>query len=150
MEFKNTESWINRYIEAEMKVSRRLHADTREGMGIEMTREQYQVLNLIERTGQCTSTFLSESLFVGKSSITSIVNRMAERGWIGRTQDKEDRRVVYLTLTEEGREFHRQAGLQMQSLVASYLTHFTEDEIEHFITLFEKLATLMQDQGEGH
>ena len=144
---KNAESWIKRYIEADMKVSRRIHADTREGIGIEITREQYQVLCLIHSRGRCTSTFLADVLFVGKSSITSIVNRLAERGWIERERDEGDRRVVYLTLTEEGRKIHRKAELHFQSLVASYLTHFDEGEVEHFITLYEKLAMLLQEQG---
>ncbi|WP_235439698.1 MarR family winged helix-turn-helix transcriptional regulator [Paenibacillus sp. DMB20] len=95
---------------------------------------------------------MADVLFVGKSSITSIVNRLAERGWIERERDEGDRRVVYLTLTEEGRKIHRKAELHLQSLVASYLTHFDEGEVEHFITLYEKLAMLLQEQGgeQGH
>lgn len=131
-----------------MKVSRRINADIREAIGIDITREQHQVLCLIHSRERCTSTFLADILFVGKSSITSIVNRLVGRGWIERERDEADRRVVYLTLTEEGRKVHREAELHLQSLVASYLTHFSEGEVEHFITLYEKLAVLLQEGGE--
>ncbi|MGM1045349.1 MAG: MarR family winged helix-turn-helix transcriptional regulator [Bacillota bacterium] len=149
IDLKHAESWIKRYIEADMMVSRRILADTREGIGVELTREQYQVMCLIHNNERCTSTFLADLLFVGKSSITAIVNRLVERNWIERARDEEDRRVVYLTLTENGRSMHQQAELQLQSLVSSYLTHFDEGEVEHFITLYEKLARLMQEHGGG-
>lgn len=130
-----------------MMVNRRILADTREGIGVELTREQFQVMGLIHNNERCTSTFLADFLFVGKSSITAIVNRLVERNWIERARDEEDRRVVYLTLTESGRSVLQEAELSMQSVVASYLTHFDEGEVEHFITLYEKMARLMQEHG---
>lgn len=144
---RNAESWIKRYIEADMKVSRRIHADTRDGIGVELTREQYQVMCLIHSHEQCTSTLLADILFVGKSSITAIVNRLVERDWIERSRDEADRRVVYLALTDSGRTALKEAELQLQSLVASYLTHFDAGEVEHFIMLYEKLAKLMHENG---
>ncbi|WP_235439697.1 hypothetical protein [Paenibacillus sp. DMB20] len=53
----NAESWIKRYIDADMKVSRRINADIREAIGIDITREQHQVLCLIHNRERCTSTF---------------------------------------------------------------------------------------------
>lgn len=147
IELRNAESWIKRYIAADMMVSRRILADTRDGINVDLTREQFQVMCLIRSNERCTSTFLADYLFVGKSSITAIVNRMVERNWIERSRDEDDRRVVYLTLTEAGHRVHQQAELHLQSLVASYLTHFNENEVEHFITLYEKLARLMQEHG---
>lgn len=147
MNLSTTESWIKRYIAADMMVSRRIHADTRDGIGVELTREQYQVMCLIHSNERCTSTILADILFVGKSSITAIVNRMVTRNWIERTRDEEDRRIVYLTLTDSGRRVYKQAENQLQSLVSSYLTHFDEGEVEHFITLYEKLARLMHEHG---
>ncbi|WP_054956431.1 MarR family winged helix-turn-helix transcriptional regulator [Paenibacillus dakarensis] len=147
IDLRSTESWINRYIEADMMVSRRILADTREGIGVDLTREQYQVMCLINNNEQSTSTFLAENLFVGKSSITAIVNRMVEREWIERTRDEDDRRVVYLKLTNAGQAVHRQAKMHLQALVSSYLTYFDEREVEHFITLYEKLARLMHGHG---
>lgn len=147
IELRNAESWIKRYIEADMMVSRRILADTRDGIGVDLTREQFQVMCLIHNNERCTSTFLADILSVGKSSITAIVNRMVERNWIVRSRDEEDRRVVYLTLTDTGRRVHDQAELHLLSLVSSYLTHFDEGEVEHFITLYEKLARLMQEHG---
>ncbi|WP_234032646.1 MarR family winged helix-turn-helix transcriptional regulator [Paenibacillus faecalis] len=149
IDLKHTENWIKRYLNADMTVNRRILADIREVIGVELTREQYQVLGLIHHFERCTSTFLADFLFVGKSSITSIINRLAERNLVERTRDSTDRRVVYLTLTEEGRSVYEQTELQVQSIVSSYLTHFDEDEVDLFITLYEKLANLMQDYERG-
>ncbi|QCT03330.1 MarR family transcriptional regulator [Paenibacillus algicola] len=141
----DTKNCIERYIEADLAVSRRIIADTRDKMGIDLTREQFQTLRMIRSHEQCTSKLLSELLCVGKSSISSNVNRMEERGWIERHRDDEDRRVVYLSLTAEGENVLQSSEQLLQSVVASYMTHFEPQEVEQFITLFEKLAKLMQE-----
>ncbi|MEM5591745.1 MarR family transcriptional regulator [Niallia circulans] len=38
-----------------------------------------------------------------KSAITPIINRLVEKGWVERTRDEKDRRVIYLTLTSAGK-----------------------------------------------
>lgn len=41
------------------------------------------------------------------------------------------------------------AEKQVQDVISPYLFHFEEEDIEKFITLFEKLAFIMQDPGTG-
>lgn len=106
-----------------------------------------QILRLINAQEKCTSTYLAENFCVGKSSITAIINRLVNAGIIERTPDENDRRQMYLSMTEYGRNVYEAAEKQVQEIVAPYLLHFEEKEIEMFITMFEKLATLIQDDG---
>lgn len=43
-------------------------------------------------------------LTIGKSAVTKTVDRLEERGLIGRERDSADRRTVYATLTAAGRK----------------------------------------------
>lgn len=144
---KDAEEWINRYVDAYRVVTRQINAKLRDTFGDLLTSDQFLILRLIGGQEKCTSTYLAEAVAVGKSSITAIINRLDEAGMIQRTRDENDRRQVYLTMTERGKEVYLTSEKQMQEVISPYLFHFDDKDIEHFIVMFEKLAFLMQEPG---
>lgn len=144
---EEAEHWINRYLDAYMVVTRQISARVKERIPEGLTNDQFIILRLINSQELCTSTFLAEAVAVGKSSITAIINRLDEAGLIQRTRDENDRRQVYLTLTEHGKSVHQTAEKQVQEVISPYLFDFEEKDIEKFITMFEKLAFLMHEKG---
>lgn len=139
--------WIDRYVDVYLLVTRRINAQIREHLGEDLTNDQFQVVRIINSMDHCTSSHLAETLAVGKSSITAIVNRLVDAGIIDRTRDEADRRLVYLTLTEYGHTIFESAQEQMREIVSPYLQHFEEKDIEMFISMFEKLGQLMFESG---
>ncbi|WP_379133607.1 MarR family winged helix-turn-helix transcriptional regulator [Paenibacillus sp. sgz500958] len=139
--------WIDRYIDAYLTVTRRINAQIRDSISEDLTSDQFLILRLIDGQELCTSSYLAESFAVGKSSITAMINRLVEAGMIERTRDENDRRQVYLSITEYGRTVYEGASKQVQDIVSPYLFHFAKDDIEMFIRMFEKLGSLMQESG---
>lgn len=139
--------WINRYIDVYLVVTRRINAQIRDSIAADITNDQYLILRLINGQELCTSTYLAESFAVGKSSITAIINRLVEAGMVERTRDENDRRQVYLSMTEDGRSVYEEAEKQIQEVISPYLFDFEKKDIENFIMMFEKLGRLMQESG---
>ncbi|MBT2291671.1 MarR family transcriptional regulator [Paenibacillus albidus] len=139
--------WINRYLDAYLIVTRRINAQIRDSIAAGLTNDQYLILRLINGQELCTSTYLAESFAVGKSSITAIINRLSEAGFIERTRDESDRRQVYLSMTKLGRSTYEAAEKQVMEVVSPYFSRFDEKDIEKFIMMFEKLGHLMQEPG---
>ncbi|MFD1178070.1 MarR family winged helix-turn-helix transcriptional regulator [Paenibacillus puldeungensis] len=137
---------IERYMEAYFVVTKRMHAEIQEGIQDDITMDQFQVLDYISRHERCTSTELADVFAVGKSSITAMITRLVDKGILQRTRDEDDRRVVYLSLTEHGESNYRKAQQKIMHTVSTYMVHFEAEEIEGFISAFEKLARLI---GEG-
>lgn len=78
-----------------------------------------------------------------------MITRMWEKGLIQRTRDENDRRVVYLTLTEKGNELYVKAEEKIHNLVESLINRFDQAEIQQFIETFEKLdKVLSQSNGQ--
>lgn len=48
-------------------------------------------------------TDVSQYLMISKPAATQSVNRLVERGLLQRTRDENDRRVVYIAMTEDGK-----------------------------------------------
>lgn len=139
---------IRRYEQAYFVVEKRLHVLFKEIMPEELTVDQFVTLRFIRNRGRVTSSELAENFFVGRSSITAIINRMVDKRLIERHPDQSDRRVIYLSLTESGENLAAQLEIKMRDLLAKYLQQFQADEASSFIHTYEKLAkVLMQEPG---
>ncbi|EOS56603.1 MULTISPECIES: MarR family winged helix-turn-helix transcriptional regulator [Paenibacillus] len=136
---------IERYLAAYFEVTKRLNGQIRDMIQEDVTMEQFQILKYIASRGRCTSTELADTFGVGKSSITAMTTRMVDKGVLQRTRDEEDRRVVYLTMTEQGERNYAIVQEQIMSTVSKYLVHFSAEEVEGVISAFEKLARLISE-----
>ncbi|WP_042462047.1 MarR family winged helix-turn-helix transcriptional regulator [Neobacillus dielmonensis] len=112
-------------------------------MGNDMTNDQHYILRYINQKEGCTSSELADVFNVNKSAITAIIDRLEKKGFIQRTRDEQDRRVVYLTLTDVGRELFYETELRIHQLVSSFIEQFEPDEIERFIQTYEKLNQII-------
>ena len=70
-----------------------------------VTQTQFLVLMAIHAGGRCTMGTLARNLHVRMPTATGIVNRLARSGYVRRVPNPEDRRQVFVGLTEKGRAF---------------------------------------------
>lgn len=134
---------IDRYVSLSFQVHKKGEALIKGQISEELTNDQHYILRYISQTKECTSSELADAFEVNKSAITAIINRMADRGLIERTRDQNDRRVVYLTLSEEGNTLYQSCQEKIEQLVRSIITQFDEAEISQFIHTYEKLALIL-------
>lgn len=137
---------IDRYVTVSFQVHKKAESLIKGQIGDDLTNDQHYVLRYISKSEECTSSELADAFEVNKSAITAIINRMADKGLIKRTRDENDRRVVYLTLTEEGNTLYHTCQEKIQFLVESIITQFEESEIKNFINTFEKLAEILANK----
>lgn len=135
---------MDRYLEVSFSVYTTAESLVREQIGSDLTNEQHYTLRYINKVGSCTSTELAEVFEVKKSAITAIINRLFEKGLIARTRDENDRRLVYLALTDKGKELFMKTEERVHKLVESIIGEFTETEIVQFLTTYEKLNGKLQ------
>ncbi|MFJ7727632.1 MarR family winged helix-turn-helix transcriptional regulator [Neobacillus sp. NPDC097160] len=137
---------IDRYVTTSFQVHKKAESLIKGQIGDELTNDQHYILRYISQSRECTSTELADAFEVNKSAITAIINRMADRGLIQRTRDENDRRVVYLTLTEAGNTLYQNCQEKIRLLVESIITQFEESEIINFINTYEKLALILDNK----
>ncbi|HJV32120.1 MAG TPA: MarR family transcriptional regulator [Bacillales bacterium] len=135
---------IDRYIAVSFKVTKKAESLIKEQIGDDLTTDQHYILRYIYQSKECTSSELADVFEVNKSAITAIVNRMADREWIERTRDENDRRVVYLTLSKKGIDLFEKTEERIHCLVESIINQFNREEIQNFIQIYEKLAGILE------
>ncbi|NWL88981.1 MULTISPECIES: MarR family winged helix-turn-helix transcriptional regulator [unclassified Paenibacillus] len=136
---------VERYMAAYFVLFKKLNVQIGEVIQDDATLDQYQIIDYIATHENGTSTELAEAFSVGKSSITAIITRLVDKGIVERTRDVQDRRVVYLSLTEHGRMIYSKMQGSIMDMLSAYVAHFSAEEIDGFIRPFEKLAKLVEE-----
>ncbi len=134
---------VNKYISLSFSVNKIGEALVKEQLDCDLTSEQHYMLRYIYQNHSCTSSELADVFSVKKSAITAIITRLWTKGFIKRTRDENDRRVVYLTLTDKGNELYLETEARIHKLVESIITKFDQHEIEMFIQSYEKLHDVL-------
>lgn len=137
---------VDDYADLSFKVNKMGEEITSHELGDVLTLEQDAVLRYIREHQPCTSSALSKAFYVEKSAITAIINRLVTKGFIDRIRSKEDRRVIYLQLTEHGNQFHKENRERVNRIFGNIISKFDANEIEAFMRTYEKLASLLEKQ----
>lgn len=88
-----------------LKVHNTIFREARTKMAPYCTMAQFDVLAQLSREQNgTTSAELSRRLLVTAGNLTGLLNRMGKAGLIFRKPDSKDRRVVWLHLTDKGKE----------------------------------------------
>ena len=105
---------------------------------LEISAAQYVVISVLAKSKCVDSvTQLCKDLSYDAGAMTRMIDRLETKGLIRRTRRQDDRRVVYVELTEEGhRAFPRMRVVSM-GVVNRFLRGFTEAEarqLESYLT----------------
>lgn len=83
---------------------------------------QYRVLGLLDG-GPAVAGALARRLAVRPPSVTGVVDGLVARGLVARTNDPEDRRLVSLDLTPEGRRLLEQSDMAVDERLERIADH---------------------------
>ncbi|WML41433.1 MarR family transcriptional regulator [Neobacillus sp. OS1-2] len=134
---------VDQYINLTFSIEKNTAQLVKCQIGSDLTNDQHYILRYINQKEECTSSELAEVFHVKKSAITAMIERLWKKGFIQRTRDENDRRVVYLTLTAVGQELFHETELGINQLVGSLIKQFDQEEIETFMKTYEKLNRII-------
>ncbi|WP_340012991.1 MarR family transcriptional regulator [Paenibacillus sp. FSL K6-1318] len=141
MDRKQLEQHIDMYTQRAISISISMQSIQKDiSKSSSVTPDQFNLLNVINTTENCTSSFLAKALNVKKSSITAIVNRLTDKGLIKRKYNEEDKRVVWLELTKEGQHIvveERQKILAALMPIGNKLTLKELEELNQYLSVID-------------
>ena len=76
---------------------------------------------------------LAERQAVSKPTMSKTITTLEERGWVERAHSKDDRRVVLVSLTDEGRKVSNQVRQEMVNRMAQILMPLDAEDQETLI-----------------
>lgn len=119
----------------------------------EVSRIEFVILQLIKTitddSQSVTMSTLSERLNVSKSAVSQMINVLEDKDYVERISTKNDRRIVYVRLTELG-EHSLEKALQSFLQVANQIFgRMGEKDTETLLGLLDKLYLIVSDYNNN-
>jgi DNA-binding MarR family transcriptional regulator len=109
--------------------------------GIKITPAQTGILALLLENNGRTMTELSQAFSIDNSTITGLVDRLENAGFLKRQPKAEDRRISLIYITPEGDRETRKAIITLQEVNKEITSGFSTDEIEAFTRVLKSFFT---------
>ena len=103
----------------------------------------------LEPEGTNSMSNIASRLFISVSSLTASVNVLVRKGYLYRESSQRDRRIIYVNLTEKGRQaaaFHRAFH---QKMVDSLEEHLDDEEWDTLLRSLDTLGTFFSTAAHG-
>jgi DNA-binding MarR family transcriptional regulator len=106
----------------------------------EITPQKFLLLNNLLRMKKCKVNDLAQEVNLSSGATTLALNRLEKEGLILRSRDEEDRRIVWVELTEEGRSLILRLVEKRHRVWEKMLSALTPEEEQEFFRLLEKMV----------
>lgn len=138
--------YCDRLDELQRQFIRRMHLELAGTLDEGLTGEQFMLMHIINDRGRMTVSEVAEELCVSLSAVTARVDRLCRTGMVVRNRSAEDRRVVLLDLTDEGRSVVDVCLSKRRKLIQRYMGQLDEIDLIHMIEIYGKILSIMQQE----
>lgn len=110
-----------------------------------ITPPQFDALWILNRHGNLTIGELSNRLYLAYSTTTDLVDRLERAGFVVRSRDTADRRVVMVTLQPKGTQIIEQVLDARRAYLDAVLESVDEEEREQILKVLNTLHARMSE-----
>lgn len=101
---------------------------------------EFSVLEVLYLKGKQTIQQIGNSILVSSGSMTYVIDKLEQKGLLTRTACPNDRRVIHVTLTEDGNDLMKKIMPNHSNLVNSMFDSLNEEESQTMVKLLEKVS----------
>ena len=117
----------------------------RELVDFDISHDQLTSLMLIAKMSGATAAELSREISCDTSSMTRMIDRLEAKGMVKRSRSEDDRRIIWIAITESGRELADRLPELLVRVTNRHLAGFSADEVD---TLKSLLRRMLENAGE--
>ncbi|QIZ06118.1 MarR family transcriptional regulator [Priestia megaterium] len=123
-----------------MQASKAIHDRIKE----EMTKNklgitEFSVLEVLYQKGKQTIQQIGNCILVSSGSMTYVIDKLEQRGLLRRNACPDDRRVIHVTLTDDGNEWMNDIMPKYHKFVNQMFDSLDSDEAETLVRLLKKV-----------
>ncbi|MEZ4527050.1 MAG: MarR family transcriptional regulator [Desulfobacterales bacterium] len=138
------ETVIKDIVETVRKLYRAVYMDSsRMSKGFGLTGPQSGVMRTLAQFGAMSSAELSRRLFVTPSNMTGIIDRLEKKKLVERVRKTGDRRVVLISLTEEGEHISRSLPDPIEKKLINGLADLEPEKVQDLLNAMQQILNLV-------
>jgi len=101
---------------------------------------EFFVLFALDSNGPMTIQDIGAKINMTSGTMTYVIDKLEKKGYIKRVRCDEDRRRIYIELTESGIEFWKDIIVKHMKQMDDSFSHMTEEEMLQLIELMKKVG----------
>jgi DNA-binding MarR family transcriptional regulator len=106
---------------------------------LDLTYTQYITMLVVWEEKEITVKALGDILFLDSGTLTPVLKKLEQKGYVKRSRSKDDERNLIITLTDEGLELKKKACSIPQKL--GNCVNLPHEEVEQLYNLLYKLLS---------
>ncbi len=111
--------------------------------------QEIRVLRAVERRDCCVMSGLADAICLSLSSVTGLIDRLVAKKLVRRDRSTEDRRVVQVELTEQGRAAHEKTMEGPIETAREMLKGLNSEEQETLLALMRKISDRLESEKKA-
>ena len=112
-----------------------------------ITGPQLWALKTISQNESLYLSELGKRMYLHPSTITGLIDRLEKKGYVERSRDQKDRRVIYVQLTPKGKRIVKKAPNPIQGKMIYGLRKLKAEELNSIYDSALKLVEIMEAQN---
>ena len=114
---------------------------------LDLTYTQYIVMMVLWEETQVNEKFLCEALCLKSNTVTPLLKKLEDKGYIKKTKDKDDERNLVITLTDEGEKLQDKALCVPETIAREF--HLTPEEAASMYRILYKMLDEERAKNKG-
>ncbi|PAV28278.1 MarR family transcriptional regulator [Virgibacillus profundi] len=106
----------------------------------DMKTSDFTILEAIYHKGRQTVRQISEAVLINTGSITYVIDKLETKGLLERSACKEDRRVVYIQITESGKQLMDEIFPKHQKVIEEIFEDISAEEKKTVIDILKRVG----------
>lgn len=115
----------------------------------ELTLHQMQALFYIKDRRRIMMSELAGELHISAAALSTLVDRIVTMGWVERTRDEHDRRIVYLELSGNSRHKLNVLAEKKMERMAQLFDHLNNEELQDLLRILRRLDGAIDQTNSG-
>ncbi len=112
-----------------------------------LTTAQLLILQSIQNMGEVSIGEISKKISLSQATVTSILDRLVDKGLVYRERSTEDKRKVHAYLTEDAVALIKDAPAPLQEQFTKQFGALNEWEQSMMISSLQRIAQMMDAEG---
>jgi len=118
------------------------------GNKLGITRVQIMTLRFVSYNNECKTSDIAEFLLVSRSDATRIVDTLVHKGFIDRVYDKNDRRVIRLKITKEGKRVFEDIRKELITNFSEIIIKMEKEDSEALMRGMKALCDVLKETDQ--
>ncbi|WP_334078174.1 MarR family transcriptional regulator [Paenibacillus sanfengchensis] len=108
---------------------------------------QFKMLHILSRSGPQRVSTIAEKLGLTSAAITGLTDRLVTEGYAIRARDEDDRRVVYITITELGKDIVNKIIQEQEESNRTIFSMLDDRDIRHLKRIFSQMIAYLEKEN---